>query len=67
MIWPPLKELFIVEVAYPLTVLSSVGVWWLAEHLPAAARHVVGRVRRDDRRRPAALATDHPPLAVSST
>ena len=27
MIWPPMKELFIVEVAYPLTVLASLAVW----------------------------------------
>jgi hypothetical protein len=34
MIWPPMKELFVVEVAYPLTVLASLGVWWLATRGP---------------------------------
>jgi hypothetical protein len=34
MIWPPMKELFIVEVAYVLTVVASIGVWWLVTEAP---------------------------------
>jgi hypothetical protein len=30
MIWPTLKSWFIIEVAYPLTVLVCLGVWWVA-------------------------------------
>ncbi|MCB0969630.1 MAG: hypothetical protein KDB37_22555, partial [Ilumatobacter sp.] len=38
MIWPPMKDLFIVEVAYPLTVLASVGVWWTFTRAPRVLR-----------------------------
>ena len=41
MIWPPLKSVFVIEVAYPLTVLSCVGVWWVATN---AASFVVSRI-----------------------
>jgi hypothetical protein len=35
-----MKELFVVEVAYPFTLAASLGVWWLATTVPplAAAR-----------------------------
>jgi hypothetical protein len=35
MIWPPLKSLFIIEVAYPLTIASSIAVWWVATNAPS--------------------------------
>jgi hypothetical protein len=38
MIWPPMKDWFIVEVAYPLTVLASIGVWWTFTHGPRLVR-----------------------------
>lgn len=46
MIWPPMKDWFIVEVAYPLTVLASIGVWWTFTHGPRLVRErVVPAVR----------------------
>ena len=38
MIWPPMKDWFIVEVAYPLTVVASIGVWWTFTHGPRLVR-----------------------------
>ncbi|MEZ5297938.1 MAG: phosphopantetheine-binding protein [Ilumatobacteraceae bacterium] len=38
MIWPPMKDVFIVEVAYPLTVLASIGVWWTFTRAPRVLR-----------------------------
>ena len=38
MIWPPMKDWFVVEVAYPLTVLASIGVWWTFTHAPRLVR-----------------------------
>lgn len=44
MIWPPMKELFIVDVAYPLTILASLGVWWTMTQAP---RHLATRFALD--------------------
>jgi acyl-CoA synthetase (AMP-forming)/AMP-acid ligase II len=38
MIWPILKSWFIIEVAYPLTVLVCLGVWWVATNGPRLLR-----------------------------
>lgn len=39
-IWPPMKELFVVEVAYVATLAASIGVWWIADRaVPALWRH----------------------------
>ena len=53
MIWPILKSWFIIEVAYPLTLLVCLGVWWLATNIatPAARAGVAaGRTIPTDRR-----------------
>ena len=34
MIWPPFQDWFVLEVAYVLTVLASIGVWWLMTRAP---------------------------------
>lgn len=56
MIWPPMKDWFIVEVAYPLTVLASIGVWWTFTHGPRLVRE---RLASTVRSRP--VAADHRP------
>ncbi len=64
MIWPPMKQLFIVEVAYPLTVLASLVVWRLAE---PATQWVVARVADANgqwRRRPP-FSVSRPPSAAA--
>lgn len=45
MIWPPMKDAFIVEVAYPLTIIASLGIWWAATRLPRRIRVAVGEWR----------------------
>ena len=43
MIWPPMKDWFVVEVAYPLTILASVGVWWMFTRAPRLIRTRLAR------------------------
>lgn len=45
MIWPPMKDWFIVEVAYVLTILASLGVWWAMTQAPRHLANRFGRVR----------------------
>ncbi len=47
-IWPPLADLFVTEVAYPLTVLASMAVWWTVTRLTDSVR----QYRRSARRTP---------------
>ena len=44
-IWPPMKDLFIVEVAYPLTVLASLGVWRVVTAVTDQIGPAVGTLR----------------------
>ena len=59
-IWPPLKELFVVEVAYPLTIAASLGVWWVATTVPP----IVGSRLRSWRR--ASVDGRHPSFSPHS-
>jgi acyl-CoA synthetase (AMP-forming)/AMP-acid ligase II len=43
MIWPPLKSWFVVEVAYPLTLITCLGVWWVATNGPGFVRDRIAR------------------------
>lgn len=62
MIWPPMKDLFVVEVAYPLTVLAAIGVWWLMTGMP---KLLDARLRQTGRM-PARLTSVPTPAAVTS-
>jgi hypothetical protein len=52
MIWPTLKSWFIIEVAYPLTLLVCLGVWWAATIGSRLARD---RITQSVRSRPVAV------------
>jgi acyl-CoA synthetase (AMP-forming)/AMP-acid ligase II len=57
MIWPPMTEWFVVEVAYVLTVAASVGVWWLVTRAPGLVDARLGLTGRRPARRAPVLST----------